>query len=64
MIVGLNALGELRADEVSDQGHQRLKPAEPQAHHARLFPIDFSHGQALADRNREGVHGKTHGQQQ
>ena len=60
----LNGFGEHRSQKESDQGHQCLKPAEPDSTgQARLYRRAF-HCQALADRHRKSVHAQAHTQQQ
>jgi len=62
VVVGVDVAREERAEKIPDRGHQGLKAAEPGAHDADVFHGDALHGQALAHRDGEGVHGQAHGQ--
>ena len=54
--------GELGAQDVAQQGHQRLKPAEVKAGDGHVARFQFGLAEPLADGNGEGVHRKPHRQ--
>ena len=53
-------LPELGSYKVAEQGHQRLKAAEPQAHKGHLPHVHLPQGQALTHRHGKGVHREPH----
>jgi len=52
---------EAAAEPVADERHQRLKSAEVRSGDEHLLKARLPGGQALADRNREGVHAQADG---
>ena len=61
MVHGGYGVPELHPHKVAQHRHERLEPAEPQAHEPHALYVRLTHGKALADRHGEGVHGETHG---
>ena len=59
-----NCLGKQGAQEEADQGHQRLKSAEPHAAQGACLPGAALHGQSLADGDGKGIHTQAQSQQQ
>ena len=53
---------KLRAEEIAEQRHQRLKGAEPQPRDAALLPAGARQRQPLADRHGQRVHRQANGQ--
>ena len=46
--------------QIAQGGHQRLKASEPRTHDEIVPPLQRLRGQALADRDGEGVHRQPH----
>ena len=63
MVVGLYHLLELGAQEIANGGHQRLEKAKPESTNQGHAPGKLLGGQSFTNGDREGIHGKTNGDQ-
>ena len=64
VVILLDAIRKLGPQHPADEGHQRLKAAEVQAHRQGMTPFDLRHGQPLTNRHGEGIHGQSHTDQE
>ena len=60
MIHRRDILLEGGTQQIAQGGHQRLKASEPRTHDEIVPPLQRLRGQALADRDGEGVHRQPH----
>ena len=56
----LDGRGKQGSQKIAQGGHQRLKASEPRTHDEIVPPLQRLRGQALADRDGEGVHRQPH----
>ena len=61
MVVSLYHLLKLRTQEIANRGHQGLESSEPETTDQSHMPRKPLGGQAFADGDREGIHGKAYG---
>ena len=62
MVNRLDRVSKQVTKEIADQGHQRLKAAEPDSASQSRLHCRLLHGKALADGHRESIHAHAHRQ--
>ena len=62
MVNRRNGIGKHPAQEIADEGHQRLERTKPRAADQGCFQVCPPHGQSLTHGHRKGIHAQANAQ--